>query len=129
MKNLKSLLPWIPECYFIIFSIWWTESLYTPHQIINYPAMLLAIVLVLQFFIRNRNVGIIVSSLMGLYSAYLILALWSDLAKGPVWDEVALRFHLKGGLLIATNITMAVLMFRKYYAQIESSRVMTTKQQ
>lgn len=119
MKHIKPLLRWTPEAYFILFAIWcacenYSASKYTDSVPFNYPAVVLIVLLTLQFFFKNRSIGLIVSSVLGIVSAYLILALWSDFSKNPTFDERGIRFLGIGGLLIIINITMAVLMFRKY---------------
>ena len=47
------------------------------------------------------------------FALYLILALLSAFSKKSIVDESGVRFLSLGGLLIATNITMGVFMFRR----------------
>ena len=133
MKNFKRLLTWTPEVYFIVFAIWWALETYFSSKNnssvpINYPAIVLAVVLTLQFCLKNRMIGLILSSLLGMASAYLILALLSDISKSPTFDERGIRFLGFGGLLIATNITMSILMFHKYFKDNIPSNVFTAEQ-
>jgi hypothetical protein len=66
------------------------------------------------FFARNRVLGMVLATILATFSAYLILALLSDFLKHPVLDANGIRFLGVGALLIVTNITMSVFMFRKY---------------
>ena len=79
-----------------------------------YPAYILALVLILQFYLKSRLIGLIVSGILALFFTYLILALWSDFA-----DNSSIRFLVVGGFLVATSIMMAIFMFLKYWDQIQ----------
>ncbi|MEX2235400.1 MAG: hypothetical protein WD824_24770 [Cyclobacteriaceae bacterium] len=110
---------WTPEVYFLIFAFWWALSPFLTSQHlttgdIKYPAYILALVLMLQFYVKSRALGLIVSGILTLYFSYLILALLSDFA-----DNGSIRFLVLGGLLIAISIMMSILMFLKYRHQIQ----------
>jgi hypothetical protein len=53
MKNTRRLLKLAPEVYFIAFAIWWAAG----SSVINYPAIILASILILQFFVTNKTMG------------------------------------------------------------------------
>ena len=109
LQKVKNLRHWLPEIYFFIFALGWTFG-----GPINYPPLALAAILLILFFTRNRVLGMLLATILGGFSAYLILALLSDFSKHPVLDANGIRFLGVGSLLIVTNITMAVFMFRKY---------------
>ena len=125
MKHWRLIKNWTPEVYFILFAIWWASDSYTNWDgYIHYPAVILVSILTLQFLINSRMVGLILSGLLGLVSIYLIFALLSDFAKDPILDMPGIRFLIIGGLLIAANITMSVLMFRKYYKNTKVNKLL-----
>lgn len=114
----KELSNWTPETYFLIFAFWWALSpLLTFQNLtagdINYHACILALVLILQFYLKSRALGLIVSGILALFFVYLILALWADFS-----DNGSIRFLVLGGFLVVTSIMMAILMFLKYKHQI-----------
>jgi hypothetical protein len=113
--DFKRVLKWLPEIYFIAFCVWWAAE--TSGLYINYPAILLGGLLLLQFWIRIRVIGIVVSTLFFVGSAYLILALYSDAIKAPEVNVELASFILKGAALIAANITLSIILFRKYLSQ------------
>jgi hypothetical protein len=115
MQKVKNLKHWLPEIYFFVFALGWAFG-----GPINYPPLVLAAILLVLFFTRNRVLGMLLATILGGFSAYLILALLSDFSKHPVLNANGIRFLGSGTLLIVTNITMAVFMFRKY-GKIEPS--------
>ena len=111
----KDISNWGAETYFLIFAFWWALTPFLKFEPltdgdIKYPAYVLALVLILQFYLKSRAIGLILSSILALYFGYLILALLSDFT-----DSGSIRFLIYGGMLIAVSITMAIVMFRKYY--------------
>ena len=115
MKISALIYRWIPEVYFMLVAIWWAIDSYTNWKgDINYPAIALFSIFTLQFFIKNRIIGLLLALMIGLVSIYLILALLSDFSKIPTIDVSGIRFLFRGGLFIVSNIIMSVLMFRNY---------------
>jgi hypothetical protein len=113
----ENISNWGAETFFLIFAFWWpvTPLLMSQHLTagnIEYPAYILALVLILQFYLKSRIIGLIVSALLTLYFAYLILALLSDFA-----DSGSIVFIVRGGALIVVSITMTIVMFWKYYRE------------
>src|SRR5687767_12321815 len=115
----KELSSWTPETYFLIFALWWALSPFLTFRDItngdiHYPAYILVIFLILQFYLKSRALGLIVSASLALFFAYLVLALLSDFA-----DNGGIRLLVIRGFLVATSIMMAIFMFLKYWHQIQ----------
>ncbi len=116
----KRLLKWLPEVYFITVALWWTIGTYLGQKsidnsvLINYPALILMVTLIVQFFIKNKHLGIALAALITLGNFFLILALASEAFKVPAFDQRIINFLIYGGLFIALNLLMAYRLFHKY---------------
>lgn len=116
----KRLLKWLPEVYFIVFNLWWAIGTYLGQKsldnsvLINYPALILIAAFVVQFFIKNKHLGISLSAILILGTAFLSLTLFSDVLRFSSFDNRVIKFIIYGILLISLNLFMAIRMFRKY---------------
>jgi hypothetical protein len=83
--------------------------------IINYPIIAFLAVLVLQVFISNRFIGILLGLLLMVGSFYMFLAALSDYYAKPSDD--GLRFMAIWTLICSSGMTVAFAMVRKYVIQ------------
>lgn len=111
----KAIIKWLPEIYFLVGAIWCAIETLVCSKDPNYLAILLIIVITIQLFIKNRIIGLAVSSAFGLAFLYLTLAFFSDLIKATSFNFNTVKFITGGTLVIGSTLIMAFRMFRKYY--------------
>jgi hypothetical protein len=111
MTYLKKLMKFIPELYLIIASIIYWEL--AGHEI-NYIAITLIFILIVQLIVKNRFSGLFIGTVMILINLYMFLALISELREFPTFNENAYKLLIYGFLYIGTNLFMAALMIIKY---------------
>lgn len=115
----KRILTWTPEVYFILVLIWWSVATYLGQKnidntlLLNYPALILIATLIVQFFIKNKHLGVTVAAVLALGTFFLIIAMFIYILDWDFTQRTA-RFLMYDGLFIALNLFMAFRMFRKY---------------
>ena len=111
MTYFKKLMKFIPELYLIIASIIYWEL--AGHEI-NYIAITLIFILIVQLIVKNRISGLFIGTVMILINLYMFLALISELREFPTFNENAYKLLIYGFLYLGANLFMAVLMIEKY---------------
>ena len=102
---MKKHLIWIPEVFFIISFLLLG---------FNPFAISLIMILLVQFFLKKRALGIAISCLIILINFYLVLALLSEFREFPTFNSDAKMLIIGGGLYLGLNLTMATIMLFKY---------------
>lgn len=119
-STAKRVLKWLPEAYFVLVALWWIIGTYLGQKsidnsiLINYPALILMITLIVQFFIKNKHIGITLAAIITLGNFFLILASASEAFKVSDFDVRIIKFLTYGALFIGLNLLMAYRMFHKY---------------
>ncbi|AWH85265.1 hypothetical protein HYN59_09105 [Flavobacterium album] len=111
---MKKLLKFIPEIYFMGLGIFWVAENYFASGTLNYIALLLVWLLFLQFFYKNRILGLIYGVLLGFTSAFMILAVNSEVGGFETFTEQALQLQLVGWGVFGTGLIMAGTMVYKF---------------
>ena len=111
MKKVKQLFFAVPELLLIaLTAFYWVSS----GTFVNPIAIGLIVLLLIQFFLRNDYLGVVIPILIVLASSYLMLALFSEIGEFQVWDSGARRLLIIGFLFLLATIASSVLMIRKY---------------
>lgn len=111
MSKLKRIAFQIPE-YLLIASVifYWGSAGWE----INYIAISLLVILILQIIFKNRIIGIIIPSLLTLASLFLILAVISEFKEFPTVNAEAMKLLLVGLVYFTSTIIVSGMMFYKY---------------
>ncbi|WP_280698205.1 hypothetical protein [Dysgonomonas sp. PH5-45] len=110
MKNLKIFITqYLPYIYFIgIAAFWFVDNLSGGH--VNYFMIGIASVLIFQIFLKNNILGIILGSILGILSLYMVLAVLSDVWKFDTLCKEAITLLIVGSGFFGTGVVMAILM-------------------
>ena len=111
MRTIKRFLFKFPEFLLIASTIFYWVSTGT---LLNPIAISLVIVLILQIFLRNDFLGVVIPILLIMASIYLLLALFSEYAEFTVKNANSSRILIIGLIFILSTITASGLMIRKY---------------
>lgn len=119
MKNIKSILKWIPEIYLMasIIYYWIDTGLFNPFAI----TFFLALSLLLYF--KSKVMGITISVLFILVNMYMFLALLSEFNEFPTFDEAAKTLLFVGTAYIGVNMIMGIVMLIKYVKSSKSPQI------
>lgn len=119
MKKIINHLKWIPEFYFILATVlWFYVSSGNPNpnypNMVNFPAVLLIVLLHIQLFLNDYYLGKILAGTTTIASLYLIMNYSYKVIDFNVFDYSSQIQALKLGNLFLINLIMAVLMYLKY---------------
>lgn len=107
MKNIYRIIPLV---YFTGLGFFWIAENYMTTGTVNYIAIVVTLLIMSQFFFKNKLAGLITGIVMGLFSFYMLLAMLSDLADADEFTSGTYRFITFGGGLFGTGVLMAVLL-------------------
>lgn len=111
MKKVKQLFFALPEFLLIALTVfYWLSS----GTFLNPVAIGLIVLLIIQFFLRNDFLGVVIPILLVMASIYLMLALFSEFGEFQVKDADARRLLIVGIPFLLATIASSVLMIRKY---------------
>ncbi|MES2487137.1 MAG: hypothetical protein V4581_14465 [Bacteroidota bacterium] len=118
MKNIYRILPLI---YFTGLGLFWIAENYMSTETINYAAIAVTVLIAVQFFFKNKIAGLVTGVVMGLFSAYMLLAMLSDLFKAEEFTAGTYKFMAFGGGLFGTGVLMAGLL-ALFHAKMETEK-------
>ncbi len=111
---MKSLLTNLPEIFFIgLGGAWFIENLYSGNHV-NYIALLIIWLLFLQLIYKNRLTGIIYGNLLGVFSLYMLGAVYSEFTAFETINANAIMLLAVGGGIFGVGIFMAGRMLYNY---------------
>jgi hypothetical protein len=103
----------LPELFFMGIGMFWIAESYFTLGSVNYFAMLVAWLLFLQLFYKNRIAGLVYGIVFGSFSVYMLLTIitgyYESVTSFSITDSA-----IMGAGLFATGIVMAVAMVYKY---------------
>ena len=111
MKRVKTFILQLPE-YLLIAAVlfyWFSTGL-----AVNYIAIGLIIVLILQIIFKNRIVGIIIPSILVMISLYMLLALMSEFNEFLTFSSDAKELLFVGLSYFMSTIIASGIMIYKY---------------
>jgi len=125
MKNIYRILPLV---YFTGLGLFWIAENYMSTETVNYAAIAVTVLIAAQFFFKNKIAGLVTGVVMGLFSAYMLLAMLSDLVKTEEFTSGTYKFMAFGSALFGTGVLMAVLL-SIYHAKMETQKtvIVSTK--
>ncbi|WP_250432415.1 hypothetical protein [Hanstruepera flava] len=108
MKTFRLIFP---EIYFIVATLYyWSLTA----VLFNWIAFVLILLLGILIVTKNRYLGILISSLVGVVNLYLVLALFSELSEFNTFNLEAKKLLIVGLLFLGLNIFFSVRMLKKY---------------
>lgn len=109
---MKRLIKNIPELYFIVIGfIWFLDSLFV-HHTINYIAVLLIWLLLVQIVYKNKIIGIFYSVILLLTNLYIL----SELISFEAFSVDTLNVIIGRGIICFVSLIMSFAMFLKFYS-------------
>ena len=111
MKRVKTVILQLPE-YLLIAAVlfyWFSTGL-----AVNYIAIGLIIVLILQIIFKNRIVGIIIPSILVMICLYMLLALMSEFKEFLTFSSDAKELLFVGLSYFISTIIISGVMIYKY---------------
>lgn len=111
MKNIKDILPKIPEYYLIILVL---LAGFTPPFSVSPVSVGCAIALVLQIIYKNRKTGLIIAGLFVVVNLGTVMALIAELGEFSIYSTQAWNLVFGGLTLIVLNFAVAGIMFYRY---------------
>lgn len=111
---MKKLLKLLPEIYFMGVGIFWAAENYFASGTLNYIALLIVWLLFLQLFYKNRILGLTYGVALGFVSAFMILAVNSEVGDFETITAEALKLQLVGWGIFGAGIIMAGAMLYKF---------------
>ena len=111
---MKKIVTIVPELFFIALGAYWVAENYFASGHINYIALLVTWLLFLQIFYKNRVAGLVYGIVLGLVSAYMMLAVLSEFHEYETATPDAVRLLVFGGLLFGLGFLMGCAMVFKF---------------
>ena len=110
-ERIKTVILQLPEYLLIVAVVfyWFSAGL-----VVNYIAIGLIIVLILQIIFKNRIVGIIIPSILVMISLYMLLALMSEFNEFLTFSSDAKELLFGGLLYFISTIIVSGIMIYKY---------------
>ncbi|WP_417602877.1 hypothetical protein [Owenweeksia hongkongensis] len=111
MSKLKQIALQIPE-YLLIASVifYWGSAGWG----VNYIAITLLLILVLQIIFKNRIAGLLIPCILILTCLYMLLALFSEFREFPSFNAEAKQLLFVGLFYFLGTILVSGLMIYKY---------------
>ncbi len=115
MNKIKQLLVSYPEFLLIaiVFFYWFSSG-----TLLNPIAIGVIVMLIVQLFLRNGIVGVVIPILLMMTSIFLLLALFSEYGEFSVKNAASTRMLIVGVSFILLTITASGLMLRKYSREL-----------
>ena len=109
--NWKTFFSRIPEIYIVlaIFFYWYSTAL-----LFNLVAILLLVLFVIHFILKNNTMGLFIGSLFVILSLFMFLALFSDIVKVDQFTEENMKFIFLTSAYLGMNLLMSVIMVIRY---------------
>lgn len=114
---MKKQLHNLPEFTLLLLSIYWFLDNYLGRLHMNYIALTVAVIVVFQLFFKNKYIGIILASVIWMFSLYMVLAVISEFNKFATISSEAVKLILFGLLLCFSGFLSSGFMFYKYLSK------------
>jgi hypothetical protein len=116
MKKKQLLL--LPEILLVLVSIYWILDNLTISGYFNIIAFAVFLILLFQLFFQNKYIGILIASLIFLFSIYMVLAVISEFHEFKTIDTKEIQLILFGFLLCYVMFSAAILIFYKFLTKV-----------
>jgi hypothetical protein len=114
----KKLLFLLPEILLIIVSLYWLLDNLTISGYFNIIAFAVFLILLFQLFFQNKYIGILIASIIFLFSIYMVLAVLSEFHEFQTIDTKAIQLIGFGFILCYVMFSAAILMFYKFLTKV-----------
>jgi len=111
---MKKIVLLLPELIILILSCLWLIDNYRVSAIINYYALSVAVVMVLQLVFKFKIVGLSMAIIIALFSLYMFLAVVSEFNDFPQVNFEALKLLVVGFYFCFLGFIAASIMAYKY---------------
>ncbi|WP_297332912.1 hypothetical protein [Flavobacterium sp.] len=111
---MKRLFKNLPEIFFIGLGTAWAAENYLASGHINYIAILLSWLLFLQLIYKNRVAGIIYGNILGIFSLYMLGAVYSEFRDFETTTTEAWALLFFGISVFGTAVFMSGKMLYRY---------------
>ena len=107
---MEKITRFVPLAFFIMFALFWFTENYMSLEIINYPALIAIVLLVVQLFVNNKIAGFAIGGAALLFSGYMLKAVVNDYATFGTFSS-GMRVR---GVAFCMVILMALLLIFHY---------------
>lgn len=111
---MKKIIKVFPELFFMVLGIYWVIENYLSSKTINYIALLIIWLLLVQLIYKNKVAGLVYGISLGFMSFYMILAVLSEYHKYEVVNAEAIGLLASYGSLFCFAVFIAGVMVFKY---------------
>jgi len=111
---MKKIIFLLPELMILIFSVLWFVDNYRVSSIINYYALSVAVLMVLQMVFKYKIVGVAMALIIALVSLYMVLAVLSEFQDFSEVNFEALKLLFFGLYFCFLGFIAATIMAYKY---------------
>ena len=109
----RSVSRWYPELFLIIsVIIYWASA----GQFLNPIAIILLALLFSQLTYKNKTLGLVIASILGLLVTYLFMSLVSDVINADTFIWSGLKMTIIGGAYLAITGYYSIVLFIKNVA-------------
>jgi hypothetical protein len=114
----KKLLLLLPEILLLMVCIHWILDNLTISKHFNFIAFAVFLILFFQLFFQNKYIGLLMATLLFLFSIYMVLAVLSEFREFTTIDSKAIQLIGFGFLICYIIFSSAFLMFYKYLTKV-----------
>ncbi|WP_445454040.1 hypothetical protein [Flavobacterium sp. 25HG05S-40] len=114
----KKYLLLVPEIIIVILSGYWFLENYFGNNHINFFALGLLLIMVLQMIFQNKFIGMFLATVTSLFSIYMVFAVLSEFKEFPSFTNEALQLLLVGLLLCLLLFTSSIVMIYKFLSKV-----------
>ncbi len=108
----------LPEIILIIICIYWLFDNYVINRHFNFIAFSLFFILLFQLVFRNKYIGFFLSTLIYLFSFYMVLAVLSEFKHFKSIDSGFIQLIGFGFLVCFLMFSASILMFYNYLTKV-----------
>ena len=123
---MKRALRIVPTVYFIFLAIFWVAEFYMSLGIINYSAVAIIVLLVIQAFYNKKYIGLLYGAVLIAFSVYKIaeaIAVWAETINPT---DSGFRFLIIKCVLFGVGLLMAISYFWYYGKVLKKVNTTTT---
>lgn len=108
----------VPSVFFILLASFWIADFYMSLGVINYTAIAVVVLLMVQLFHNQKYVGLVYGMILILFSAYMICHSIIDYATTDLPTDGTFRFLIIKSVLFGTGLLMALALLYYYFRLI-----------
>lgn len=114
----KKKLFLLPEILLILVTIYWLVDNFLISSYFNVFAFVVFLILLFQSYYQNKYLGLLLASLIFLFSIYMVLAVLSEFHEFKTVDPKAIQLIGFGFFLCYLMFSAAILMFYKFLTKV-----------